>query len=120
MILRSCTRSAICLLLMVTTVQGVWGLFCYSHIPDKEGSSGWVFCPSTSCYTVGMSILGMGNSKRGCADKTYEEGCMKAKAIIASGEVCFCNSFLCNYSSAGTKSLYLPLLILPYVIHKFL
>ncbi|MPC56199.1 hypothetical protein E2C01_050151 [Portunus trituberculatus] len=64
--------------------------------------------------------VGMGNSKRGCADKTYEEGCMKAKAIIASGEVCFCNSFLCNYSSAGTKSLYLPLLILPYVIHKFL
>ncbi|KAK7063272.1 hypothetical protein SK128_003146 [Halocaridina rubra] len=95
------------------------GLFCHSHIPGSEGTT-WVFCPSTSCYTVGISVLGVGDSKRGCADKTYPETCQAAETIVATGQVCFCNQFLCNYSSASSRSCYLPLLLLPYLIFKFI
>ncbi|XP_042225632.1 uncharacterized protein LOC121868785 [Homarus americanus] len=118
-VFRNIARSILGVLLLVATVNGAMGWFCYSHTPGKEGT-GWIFCPSTSCYTVGVSIFGVGDSKRGCADKSYPDTCQKATTIIASGDVCFCNGFLCNYSSAGTTSLFLPLLILPYVLHKFL
>ncbi|KAK8735722.1 hypothetical protein OTU49_005287 [Cherax quadricarinatus] len=115
----SSTKSILCVLMLVMTLHGVMGWFCYSHIPSTE-AIGWVFCPSTSCYTVGASILGERDSKRGCADKTYQDTCQKAPAIVPTDDVCFCNAILCNHSGAGTTYLFLPLLIFPYVLHKFL
>ncbi|XP_045619791.1 uncharacterized protein [Procambarus clarkii] len=114
----SSTKSVLGVVVLVATLHGVMGLFCYSHIPGTEGNS-WVFCPSTSCYTVADSIVGESDSKRGCADKTYPDTCQKAMAIVPSDDVCFCNALLCN-SDASTLSLFLPLLILPYLLHKFL
>ncbi|XP_071527741.1 uncharacterized protein [Panulirus ornatus] len=112
-------KSILCVVFVLATLHVAMGWFCYSHIPGREGTS-WVFCPSTSCYTVAESITGLVDSKRGCADKTYPDACQQAERISPTGEVCFCNAILCNFSGAVTTSLFLPLLILPYVLHKFL
>lgn len=78
------------------------------------------FPQSQLTWPTMFSTVGLVDSKRGCADKTYPDTCQQAERISTSGGVCFCNAILCNSSGAFTISLFLPLLILPYILHKFL
>ncbi|KAK4287606.1 hypothetical protein Pmani_039325 [Petrolisthes manimaculis] len=106
------------------------GLLCYGFKKGQSEALGWVFCPSTSCYTVhDENINGLWDSRRGCADKAYKDTCQIAPTITPTDTVCFCNTFLCNtYSSATTITTHsctstlaaLPLLLLPYLLHNFL
>ncbi|XP_047496962.1 uncharacterized protein LOC125044371 [Penaeus chinensis] len=109
-------KIAVGMVLLLATLHGAKAWFCYSQTPGSTEKAGWVFCPSTSCYTVAVSLLGMGDAKRGCADKTYPDACQEASAIAAAGNVCFCNTLLCNDSSAKVPALSLPFLALAYLL----
>ncbi|XP_042215963.1 uncharacterized protein LOC121862086 isoform X2 [Homarus americanus] len=100
-------------ILLLGLLQGAVAFLCYD-------TDSWVtFCPSGSCFSVGGNILGLGDTKKGCAEKSYPLGCQSLGLPgIASEHTCFCNSFLCNSSSM--PSILMPLLLLPYLIQKLL
>ncbi|XP_037782898.1 uncharacterized protein LOC119579232 [Penaeus monodon] len=100
-------------LLILTNQASAW--FCYSHNPGDKWSV--VPCFSGSCYSIGASIMGLGDAKKGCADKVYPSICQAANFRgLASEHACFCNTILCNSSSNLAPSLLLPLLALGYFL----
>ncbi|XP_071520078.1 uncharacterized protein [Panulirus ornatus] len=111
-------RTVTCVIMLLGILHGVDGWFCYTHEIGSDSTS-YQFCPTTSCFSMGASVLGLGDSKRGCADKKYPTICqaMTFKGIVGE-HVCFCNSILCNASSM--PSVFMPLLLFPYLLHTLM
>ncbi|XP_071539601.1 uncharacterized protein [Panulirus ornatus] len=110
-------RTVVSIILLLGILHVAVGFMCYSRGVGSD-YTGVTFCPSTSCFSVGGSFLDMAEVKKGCADKTYPDGCPAIDLGVFSQHTCFCNSFLCNPSSM--PSIFMPLLILPYLLLRFL
>ncbi|XP_042225711.1 uncharacterized protein LOC121868815 isoform X2 [Homarus americanus] len=105
-------------ILLLGVLNGASAWVCYQH-DVGSGSTTWQFCPSGSCFSVGASIIGIGDGQKGCADKVYPAICQNGNFEgLVSEHVCFCNSFLCNSSSL--PSIFLPLLVLSYLLLKLM
>ncbi|KAG7167086.1 hypothetical protein Hamer_G005419 [Homarus americanus] len=66
-----------------------------------------------------LNGVGIGDGQKGCADKVYPAICQNGNFEgLVSEHVCFCNSFLCNSSSL--PSIFLPLLVLSYLLLKLM
>ncbi|KAK8738172.1 hypothetical protein OTU49_004083, partial [Cherax quadricarinatus] len=115
---RSTMKAVLSVIFLLGVLHGAVGFLCYSRGIGSD-YTGVTFCPSGSCYSVGGSFFGATDSKKGCADKKYPFGCQEVglPGFIAE-HTCFCNSFLCNSSSM--PPVFIPLLLLPYLLQKLL
>ncbi|KAK8738173.1 hypothetical protein OTU49_004083 [Cherax quadricarinatus] len=114
----STMKAVLSVIFLLGVLHGAVGFLCYSRGIGSD-YTGVTFCPSGSCYSVGGSFFGATDSKKGCADKKYPFGCQEVglPGFIAE-HTCFCNSFLCNSSSM--PPVFIPLLLLPYLLQKLL
>ncbi|XP_063848008.1 uncharacterized protein LOC135093063 [Scylla paramamosain] len=84
------------LLLLLLLLQSASGFLCYTRAMGSD-YTGFTFCPVGSCFSMGGSIVGKKDSRKGCSKDVKGDECMGASLPgLISGHICFCNGFLCN------------------------
>ncbi|KAK7079858.1 hypothetical protein SK128_028485, partial [Halocaridina rubra] len=107
---------AVLVMVILATARHSNAFLCFRQ-DDASDFRSVTWC-TNSCYSMGADVFGFAKVRKGCADAKYEEVCQAAGFLGLSQHACFCNGFLCNSSSV--PALFLPLMLIPYLVQNIL